>query len=179
MPTSETPFSVKRHPWSYTAGLFLGHNWQLGNYVVGAEGDIAWKNAQSSNALYTTVCVTGNGCRVESFNGTVKQNWDSSIRARGGFLYTPSTLIYGTAGIAFGEVKGSFGYAALINYGGGDIAATSGAASWSDTRVGWTAGGGVETVVAPGLEGPRRIPLYGFWPLLEKCPACVLMLRSV
>ncbi len=144
----ETPFSVKAHPWSYTAGLFLGHTWQLGNYVVGAEGDIAWKNAQSTNTLYTTACFTGN-CRVEAFTGTVKQNWDSSIRARGGFLYTPWTLIYGTAGVAFGEVKGSFGYAASINPA---FSATSGAASWSDTRVGWTAGAGVETVVATGWK---------------------------
>jgi outer membrane immunogenic protein len=144
----ETPFSVKRHPWSYTAGVFLGHNWQLGSYVVGVEGDIAWKNAQSTNSLYTTA-FSGADTRAESFNGTVKQTWDSSIRARGGYLYTPSTLIYATGGVAFGEVKGSFGYAANITP---DFSATSGAASWSDTRVGWTAGGGVETVVAPGWK---------------------------
>jgi outer membrane immunogenic protein len=144
----ETPFSVKRHPWSYTAGVFLGHNWQLGSYVVGAEGDIAWKNASSHNTLNTFVC-SGANCRVESFNGTVSQNWDSSIRARGGFLYTPSTLIYATGGVAFGEVKGSFGYAATINPA---FSATSGERSWSDTRVGWTVGAGVEQVVATGWK---------------------------
>jgi outer membrane immunogenic protein len=45
-------------------------------------------------------------------------------------------------------VKGSFGYAARIDYISPDFAATSGAANWSDTRVGWTVGAGAETVVA-------------------------------
>src|SRR5262245_3881041 len=143
----ETPFSIKRDPWSYTVGAFVGYNWQLGNYVVGGEGDIAWKNAQSTNTLNTFFCSGGN-CRSESFNGTIKQNWDSSIRARGGFLVTPWTLIYATGGVAFGEVKGSFGYAAQIP----GFSQTSGAANWSDTRVGWTVGAGAETVVAAGWK---------------------------
>jgi outer membrane immunogenic protein len=143
----ETPFQIKRHPWSYTVGGFVGYNWQLGNYVVGGEGDIAWKNAQSTASLYTTTVGSG-AFRTESFNGTIKQNWDSSIRARAGYLITPWTLIYGTGGVAFGEVKGSFGYAANISCGGSFCSQTSGASNWSDTRVGWTVGAGVETVVA-------------------------------
>jgi outer membrane immunogenic protein len=143
----ETPFQIKRHPWSYTIGGFVGYNWQLGNYVVGGEGDIAWKNAQSTASLYVTTLGSG-AFRTESFNGSIKQNWDSSIRARAGYLITPWTLIYGTGGVAFGEVKGSFGYAANISCGGSFCSQTSGAANWSDTRVGWTAGAGVETVVA-------------------------------
>ena|SRR5262245_55727307 len=151
----ETPFSFHKHPWSYTIGGFLGHNWQLGNYVVGAEGDIAWKNAQSSSALNATsfaIYPAGTAVRTESFNGTMRQTWDASLRARAGFLWTPSTLVYGTAGVAFGQVSGSFGYAAAITYPDLSIAATSGASSWSDTRVGWTAGGGVETELAPGWK---------------------------
>jgi outer membrane immunogenic protein len=155
---AETPFQIKRHPWSYTIGGFVGYNWQLGNYVVGGEGDIAWKNAQSTSTLNTTVSSAGN-FRTESFNGTIKQNWDSSIRARAGFLITPWTLIYGTGGVAFGDVKGSFGYAANISCGAVApvfCSQTSGAANWSDTRVGWTVGGGVETALTPGF-----LPLLG------------------
>src|SRR6202012_3044258 len=44
---AETPYSFKGNPWRYTAGAFLGYNVQLGSYVVGAEGDIAWKNGSS------------------------------------------------------------------------------------------------------------------------------------
>ena len=158
----EMPFSVSGRPWSYTAGAFLGYNVQLGAYVVGVEGDVAWKNSQSTQSAFaltpatyfpTPFGTTGMAVRTESFNGSVKQTWDSSLRARAGFLYTPWTLIYATGGLAFGEVSGSFGYAAMINYPGAfGSAATSGGMSWSDTRVGWTAGGGVEHEVAPGVK---------------------------
>ena len=150
---TEAPFSIKRDPWSYTAGAFVGYNWQLGSYVVGAEGDIAWKNAQSTNSFTTTTGTPLVNFRTESFNGTIKQNWDSSIRARGGFLVTPWTLIYATGGVAFGEVKGSFGYfAQSFTAVGLPFSATSGGSSWSDTRVGWTVGAGAETVVAAGWK---------------------------
>jgi outer membrane immunogenic protein len=149
----ETPYSFKGNPWSYTAGAFLGYNVQLGSYVVGAEGDIAWKNGSSGSNQYTLTPATYFGgttlLRTESFNGTLKQTWDSSLRARAGFLYTPWTLIYATGGLAFGEVSGSFGYSAMITYPGAGTTSTSGGMSWSDTRVGWTAGGGVETEIAP------------------------------
>ena len=153
---AETPYSFKGNPWSYTAGAFLGYNVQLGSYVVGAEGDIAWKNGASSSTQYTVTPATYFGgptlYRAESFNGTLKQTWDSSIRARAGFLYSPWTLIYATGGVAFGEVSGSFGYAATITYPGYGTTGTSGGASWSDTRVGWTAGGGIETEIAPQVK---------------------------
>ena len=138
----ETPFSIHRHPWSYTAGAFLGYNLQFGGYVVGAETDIAWKNGQSSNALYATAFATypdGTAFRAEFFNGTVKQTWDGSLRARAGFLWTPATLVYGTAGLAYGEVSGSFGYAASIVYpdfiGRRPVAGVLvGYAGWLDSR---------------------------------------------
>jgi outer membrane immunogenic protein len=156
----ETPYSFRSHPWSYTAGAFLGYNVQLGSYVVGAEGDVAWKNGSSSlnqyvatPATYSTFFGTTTALRTESFNGTLKQTWDSSIRARAGFLYTPWTLIYGTAGVAFGQVSGSFGYSSMISYPLAGVSnSTSGGMTWSDTRVGWTAGGGVETEIAPQVK---------------------------
>jgi len=90
--------------------------------------------------------------RTESFNGTLKQTWDGSLRARAGFLVTPDTLIYATGGLAYGEVRGSFAYSAQIVYPSSfQTVATSGSQSWSDTRVGWTAGGGVETALTPGF----------------------------
>ncbi len=54
----ETPFSINGKPWSYTAGGFVGYNWQLGQYVVGVEGDGGWKYGQSTSSLYTTTTAT-------------------------------------------------------------------------------------------------------------------------
>ena len=152
----ETPFSINGKPWSYTAGGFVGYNWQLGQYVVGVEGDGGWKNGQSTSSLYTTTMATylsaDTAVRNEAFNASMKQTWDSSVRARGGYLVTPFTLVYGTGGLAVGQESGSFSYSAQTNYAGGGYAATWGAASWSDTRVGWTLGGGVEQQIALGWK---------------------------
>jgi outer membrane immunogenic protein len=153
---TETPFDIHRHPWSYTIGGFYGYNVQLGAYVIGGETDFAWKHAASSNSLYATTFALYSGgvsppIRTESFSGTLKQTWDGSVRLRAGFLWTPDVLVYATGGLAYGDVSGSFGYAAQIAYGGGQFVATSGSQSWSDWRVGWTAGGGVETALTPGF----------------------------
>jgi outer membrane immunogenic protein len=154
----ETPFSNNGRPWSYMAGGFVGYNWQLGQYVVGVEGDAGWKNGQSTSALYATTVATyfpsaAMAFRDQWFNATMKQTWDSSVRARAGYLYTPWTMIYGTGGLAVGQESGSFSYAAQTTYPSvGGYAATSGAMSWSDTRVGWTAGAGVEQEIARGWK---------------------------
>jgi outer membrane immunogenic protein len=154
----ETPFSVNGRAWSYTVGGFVGYNWQLGNYVVGVESDAGWKNGQSSSVLYTPTLATyvpsgETALRAQSFNGVVKQTWDSSARVRGGFLATPWTLIYATGGLAVGGENGSFDYTALTTYPTvGRFAATSGGMSWSDTRVGWTAGAGVEEAIVWGWK---------------------------
>jgi outer membrane immunogenic protein len=55
-------------------------------------------------------------------------NWIGTVRGRAGWLFTPSLLVYGTAGFAYGGVQ-AWGY--------------------NDTRTGWTAGGGLEWMFAP------------------------------
>jgi outer membrane immunogenic protein len=143
IPCVETPFSLGQAT-SATGGAFLGYRIQYGGMVYGIESDLNYKNASNSNVLYDA-----NFFRAETFSGSIKETWDGSVRGRAGYLVTPWTLVYGTAGVAFGRVDGSFSYSAHDNVGDGDIAA--GAGSWTDTRVGWTAGGGVETIIAAGL----------------------------
>jgi opacity protein-like surface antigen len=75
-----------------------------GTFVLGIEGDANAKSGSASYAYYDT-----NFYRAESFNGTVSQGWDGSVRGRAGFLVAPTTLAYGTVGAAFGSVSGSFG----------------------------------------------------------------------
>jgi outer membrane immunogenic protein len=139
-------------------GGFVGYNWQLGQYVVRVEGDAGGRTA-SPPALSTRPPLrpyfpsAAMAFRDESFNAIMKQTWDSSVRARTGYLVTPWNLIYGTGGLAVGQESGSFSYAAQTTYPSvGGYAATSGAMNWSDTRVGWTAGAGVEQEIARGWK---------------------------
>jgi outer membrane immunogenic protein len=69
-----------------------------------------------------------------------------TVRGRLGWLYSPALLIYGTGGLAYGGVKGATNVGStLTGYAPGSLLVNPGTgASFSDTRVGWTAGAGFE-----------------------------------
>lgn len=143
----ETPFSFNESAPSYTFGGYYGYNIQLGNIVVGVEGDASYKNSKSSVTQISETPVFG-VYRYDSFTGTLKQGWDGSVRGRLGVLISPTMLIYGTGGVAFGKVSGSLSYYGQICAGSpclptGDYFTTS-YTSFSETRVGATGGVGVE-----------------------------------
>jgi outer membrane immunogenic protein len=162
----ETPFGFNEHKAGFTGGGFVGYNYQFGRMVVGAEADFAAKKTESSATGTTVATATYNHTatigdtvaanRTEFFTGLVRQNWDASARLRLGGLITPTILLYGTGGVALGSVDSAFNYSAMTVYnefGGGSITHTTfGAGSWSDTRIGWTAGAGVETALAPNWK---------------------------
>jgi outer membrane immunogenic protein len=141
----ETPFSFTGHSTSYTIGPFLGYRMQLGSFVVGIEGDASYKNTSNSLAQNSTTSISS-FVRTDSFYGSIKQGWDSSVRARAGILVTPWALLYGTGGIAFERVSGSLIYNGnLYSCAGCTLLGTAtDAGSFNEFRVGATGGGGVE-----------------------------------
>jgi outer membrane immunogenic protein len=118
-------------PRGFDGGGILGYNWQFGSWVVGLEGDF-----QGS---------TGSGYLTALVDGTTidqKLSWFGTGRARLGYS-VGQALIYGTGGIAFGEVKEG------ITQG-----ATS--ASFSHTKSGFAVGGGIENKLDLfGMLGPN------------------------
>jgi outer membrane immunogenic protein len=80
--------------------------------VVGVEGDI---NASGKSGTSATT--------------TVSNTWNGSVRGRVG-VAVDRFLVYGTGGVAFGNVK-----------------VASGAGSEAATKVGWTAGLGAQAAV--------------------------------
>lgn len=146
----ETPFSFKDKAPSYTIGGFLGYRIQLGNFVVGVEADASYKNSETSVTQVTTTYFSGSDTRTDNFSGSLKQGWDGSVRGRLGVLITPTILVYGTGGVAFGKVSGSLDYfGTWCALGGvpclapGDGYVTA-ATSFSETRTGATGGAGIE-----------------------------------
>jgi outer membrane immunogenic protein len=141
---TETPFSFNGNSTGGTGGGLVGYRWQFGTTVVGIEADGNGKGGTSSSSYsyYDT-----NAYRSESFSGTVSQSWDASVRFRGGFLVTPTTLAYATIGMAFGSVSGTFGYSAHEIDGLGTASAVGGG-SWSSNRSGLTGGAGIETMLS-------------------------------
>jgi outer membrane immunogenic protein len=111
-----------------------GYNYQFGAWVWGLETDIqasGQKGGSTLQALGGLATVTTDR----------KLEWFGTTRARLGFLATPNVLVYGTGGVAYGQVKNS----ATVTTGLGSATAT-----FEDVKAGWTAGGGIEGALGGG-----------------------------
>jgi outer membrane immunogenic protein len=117
---------------SGTVGGQIGYNWQSQNFVFGVEADANWVNGSESEQHNSN---NGLGFPVTH---TTKLSWLATGRLRAGFLLAPRTLVYGTGGVAIGHVENEWRFA-----GGPTPQVRS-----DDTRVGWTAGGGIEHFIS-------------------------------
>jgi outer membrane immunogenic protein len=146
-----------------TGGVFggqVGYNWQTSPLVVlGVEADWQW-TSQSATATNSTPPASlgffgagGNGFGY-SLATEQKVTDIGTARVRGGILLH-DTLLYATGGLAWGTVKDSYTYTGSANptvFPGvlqpGPF--LPGAASFSSTRTGGTAGAGIETKLGGG-----------------------------
>lgn len=99
-------------------GFQIGYNKQLGSMVIGVEGDL-----QAAD--------------IDGASGTVATSldWFSTARGRVGYAFD-STLLYGTAGVAFAGVEAS------DSFGGSD----------DNTLLGLAAGAGVEQALTENIS---------------------------
>jgi outer membrane immunogenic protein len=145
-----TPFSNTTAPWNGTqAGLFGGYNWQAGWSVVGVETDIQWANFINNST-------TSNPAGTMTLNDVQTLNWYGTTRARFGVAPSPGWLIYATGGVAYGSIRSD---ETVTNI----AAAIAGQSSFNTTRIGWTAGAGVEaalTTLPTGVWSARLEFLY-------------------
>ena len=105
-------------PPGFAGGAQAGYNWQTGQLVFGGEADSQVSGATDTFAPWK-----------------FSNPWFGTMRARAGYAVS-NVLIYGTAGLAFGELQGE----------------TFGLLSESHTNVGWTAGVGVEAGFTANLS---------------------------
>lgn len=107
---------IESKPDGFMVGGTLGYNYQTGSFVWGLEGDIGWSDVMGDVAcLGILTCETRN-------------KWFATARVRLGYAFD-RFMPYITGGGAFGDVE------ANVNPIG---------FSTSSTRVGWTAGAGLE-----------------------------------
>lgn len=101
-------------PSGFVGGVQAGYNFQNGPFVFGVEGDIQATGAEDTFAPWK-----------------FSNPWFGTLRGRAGYAFS-NVLFYGTAGLAFGELRGqTFGW------------------SESHTTAGWTIGAGAEVGLAP------------------------------
>ena len=134
----------------FTGGAQLGYNWQLGAMgLLGLEADIqslSTKASASSTAVYPTFAPA-----ALTINSNVSTDWLATLRGRAGVIAGRDWLVYGTGGLAMGQVRASWGFTDTCGFlpicGALVVPGPSGAetASAAATKIGWTAGAGVET----------------------------------
>ena len=115
---SSTAGTANTTPKGWLVGGTLGYNLQTGVWVWGLEADIDFSTMDGTN-VGTGICA-GGGCET-------KNTWFGTGRGRIGYA-AGRFLPYITGGAAFGDVKMT----------------TAAGMSTTDTRVGWTVGGGLE-----------------------------------
>jgi outer membrane immunogenic protein len=145
------PGNFSNKPVGFIGGGEIGYNWQYGQFVYGFETDISGASVSGSSAFsssVTPVGIPGNTVNVSALV-TDKLNYLGTVRARGGYLVTPSVLAYATGGFAYGGVSASGALAEQV--GGPCFCGPSPSVGWSinSTRTGWTVGGGLEWMFAP------------------------------
>lgn len=127
---------------SWLGGAHAGYNWQRGSGVFGFETDLQathLNSAMSGGLVYPPVGTPSPGDFAMT-SSTI--NWYGTARGRVGFASGP-WLVYGTAGLAYGDVNLSSSFRAA------GLQLTS---QVSDTRLGWVAGLGAEYLVNPNLS---------------------------
>lgn len=156
----------------FIGGFQLGYNYQIGQrFVLGLETDIQGSNIYGSSAtkgagLFTDTDTiapltgTGSGSLIGSQSISAGLDYIGTLRARAGYLFTPTLLVYGTAGFSYGGA-----YARVNSYGieslSGSFSATgvigsmigantyAGANRQSQLLTGWNAGTGAEWMFMP------------------------------
>jgi outer membrane immunogenic protein len=167
----------------FIGGGQVGYNWQAASWVYGAETDI---QGLTKDLTSTTATVTSGvpGFPLEAFTSTtsVSKSLDyfGTLRARFGYLLTPGFLVYGTAGLAYGGVHASTAISqADTGIAGAFTAAYGSAASTSQTRAGWTAGGGVEMQLGPRWTAKAEYLYYDLGSVSYALPNLVATLPVI
>jgi outer membrane immunogenic protein len=138
----------------FIGGGQIGYNWQFyNNFVAGIEADIqgiASSHSATSLAGIGINPVFGAGVPIAQV-ASVSRSLDyiGTVRGRLGWLFTPTLLVYGTGGLAYGGVNTNASIMQQVLNVGDIPNPYFGGGAFSDTRVGWTAGGGLEWMFMP------------------------------
>ena len=155
----------------FLGGGQIGYNWRFAsNFVAGVEADIQGvAEGRGSSSVTNAVSLTGFGFPffpgdfwASQISASKSLDYLGTVRGRIGWLFTPTLLVYGTGGLAYGGVNASLNIlsapvrpAPPAFYSG-----MTGSAAFSDTRVGWTVGGGLEWMFMPNWSAKVEYLYY-------------------
>ncbi|BCG86546.1 porin [Mesorhizobium sp. 113-3-9] len=129
-------------------GIYGGYNFQVGNWVLGVEGEFLFADIDKSGDRLAN-------CEEAMALCASKIKWTGDVSARAG-VALDRALLYATTGVAF---------VGMDNYIGGQENGPSPGALYvkgSDNRVGWTVGAGFEYGFSKHLTGRFEYSYYDF-----------------
>src|SRR4051812_24124100 len=120
-------------PDGFNGGIQAGYNWQAANWVFGLKTDIQASSQRDNRACVLTCNTFAAPFVYAAYDATLP--WFGTVRGRLGYS-VGSTLFYATGGYAYGKVRTKI----AADGGFGPVAVEI-----SNTKGGWTVGGGIET----------------------------------
>lgn len=153
--------SAPAHSSGIVGGGQIGYNWQFGpTWLAGLEADLQGMGQRGHSTFSTIgfpeigdIDVPGDDLSNAFVTSEKSITWLGTLRGRVGFLITPTLLVYADGGLAYGGGTASTHIASFWSPGfPGDTTgqAWSGAfGQFSGTRVGFSAGGGMEWMFMP------------------------------
>jgi len=136
------PTTLSPDPGGFIGGGQIGYNYQWNWLVLGAETDFQGSDIEGDDSRFNFPDITGVGNGPAAFLfAHERMQWLGTVRGRIGFAPICRLLIYGTGGFAYGNVD----YSANTNFGNGNPTYP---VDFTETKTGWTAGGGVEYAIS-------------------------------
>jgi outer membrane immunogenic protein len=173
-----SPSGANNTRGGFIGGGQIGYNYQFaGQFVAGVEADIQGIASNNNNGGYTSSFVLpaptfappflGPHAGSEFITGFTSArgnlNYLGTVRGRIGWLVNPTLLVYGTGGFAYGGVTLNSTTALVPNGSSPWVNAQTaafGGVNYSNTQVGWTAGGGLEWMFWPNWSAKVEYLYY-------------------
>jgi outer membrane immunogenic protein len=140
---------------SALGGAQIGYNRLVSpGLLAGLEADIQGASLRGSASAASAVTTVGgffniNDTATAAITASRSLDYIGTVRARLGAIVTPNTLLYVTAGLAYGGVRsGTTVSQGFVTAFPPSPAANVASGSFSDTRVGYTIGAGGEWMIA-------------------------------
>jgi outer membrane immunogenic protein len=126
----------------------VGYNYQIRNFVIGAEGDISWLGGLGRTGIGAWPdCTTGYCTATAQTDATAL----ATIRARAGIDFS-GTLVYGTAGIGWLKLKDNFNVGGVTyDYNAGSLTGPAKGGNFASSKwaPAFVVGGGIEQMITP------------------------------
>jgi outer membrane immunogenic protein len=136
--SADLPVSLTAKGDGFTGGGQIGYNFQMDQFVFGAEADISYLNVSGKSGRVGGLPAVAD----DEDNYVVSDDgYLGTVRGRLGFNFD-RFLVYGTGGLAFGDTGSKW-----VDDGG-----TYQFSLKSGSQVGWTAGGGLEYAITDSMS---------------------------